>query len=105
MTFEKPLNGKWTLNQDDTAVKNDNTDFRLVAIKLNEQWMKLGENIFADANQLKVAPNESKALPFDGQATKKVITEADGKGVYEKAFNVTYTLEMDEPEVTPAPGA
>ena len=94
VNFEKPQNGSWSLNVDADAVKQNTEDSRLVAIKLNNDWMKLGENVFT--TPLKVAPNEAKILPFDGQASQKEITKEEGTGIYEKAFQVTYTLEMDE---------
>ena len=100
--FEKPLNGAWTLADDDTAAQAVSNDPKTVAIKLNNKWMKLGDNTFADAEQLKIAPNSSKSLALDGSASKSTIPEKT-KGIYEKAFNVTYTLEMDKSDPTPAP--
>lgn len=91
--IEKPLNGAWTLADDDTAAQLVTGDPKTVAIKLNEEWVKLGDNTFT--TPLKVAPNSSKSLALDGSASKSTIA-ADTKGIYEKAFNVTYTLEMDK---------
>lgn len=91
--IEKPLNGAWTLADDDTAAQAVTDDPKTVAIKLNEEWVKLGDNTFA--TPLKVAPNSSKSLALDGSASKSTIAE-NTKGIYEKAFNVTYTLEMDK---------
>lgn len=91
--IEKPLNGAWTLADDDTAAQAVTGDPKTVAIKLNEEWVKLGDNTFT--TPLKVAPNSSKSLALDGSASKSTIA-ADTKGIYEKAFNVTYTLEMDK---------
>ena len=91
--IEKPLNGAWTLADDDTAAQAVTDDPKTVAIKLNEEWVKLGDNTFA--TPLKVAPNSSKSLALDGSASKSTIAE-NTKRIYEKAFNVTYTLEMDK---------
>lgn len=100
--FEKPLNGAWTLADDDTAAQAITDNPKTVAIKLNNKWMKLGDNTFEAAEQLKIAPNSSKSLVLDGSASKSTIPEKT-KGIYEKAFNVTYTLEMDKADPTPAP--
>lgn len=98
--FEIPQNGAWKLAADDTAAAGIKDDARTVAIKLNDQWMKLGENKFD--SPLTVEVNTSKALKLDGSASNSEIPD-DAKGLYEKAFNVTYTLEMDKAEVTPVP--
>ena len=96
VTFEKPQNGKWSLVTDAAAAKLIEDDPQKVAIKLNNQWMEIGENPFEDADQLKVKPNEAKSLGFEGAASKSTIGAANG--LYEHAFNVTYTLEMDKEE-------
>lgn len=96
VTFEKPQNGKWSLVTDAAAAKLVTDDPQKVAIKLNNKWMEIGENPFEDAEQLKVKPNEAKSLGFEGAASKSTIGSASG--LYEHAFNVTYTLEMDKEE-------
>ncbi|MCR0207204.1 hypothetical protein MKC66_21040 [[Clostridium] innocuum] len=98
--FEKPQNGAWTLVNSKDAAEAVTGDAKTVAIQLNGEWMKLGENPFT--TPLKVEVNTSKALELDGSASKSAMPEK-ADGLYEKAFNVTYTLEMDKPEVTPAP--
>ena len=98
--FEIPQNGAWKLAADDTAALKIMNDARTVAIKLNGDWMKEGVNKFTDP--LVVEKNTSKTLELDGSASKSTIP-ADAKGLYEKAFDVTYTLEMDKAEVTPVP--
>ena len=97
---EKPQNGAWTLEDDKTEVEKIKNNPKAVALRLNGDWMKLDEE-HTFAKPLIVAPNESKPLPFTGAASMSKI-EGKKKGIYEKAFNVTYTLEMDKPEVTPA---
>ena len=52
--------------------------------------MKEGVNEFT--NPLIVEVNTSKALELDGNASKSAMPEK-ADGLYEKAFNVTYTLE------------
>ena len=91
--FEKPLNGAWTLAENETAALAVTDNPKTVAIKLNKEWMKLGDNTFA--TPMTIAPNSSKSLELDGSASKSSIN-ANTKGIYEKAFNVTYTLEMDK---------
>ena len=98
--FEIPQNGAWKLADDDTAAAGIKNDARTVAIKLNGDWMKEGVNEFT--KPLIVEKNTSKALELDGSASNSEIPD-DAKGLYEKAFNVTYTLEMDKAEVTPVP--
>ena len=73
--FEKPLNGAWTLADDDTAAQAITDNPKTVAIKLNNKWMKLGDNTFEAAEQLKIAPNSSKSLVLDGSASKSTIPE------------------------------
>ena len=98
--FEIPQNGAWKLAANDTAASEIKNDARTVAIKLNGDWMQEGVNKFT--KPLIVEKNTSKALELDGNASKSAMPEK-ADGLYEKAFNVTYTLEMDKPEVTPVP--
>ena len=90
---EKPQNGAWTLKS--TAdMANETVNPRAVAINL------MGEEMIQDKaveiTDFQVAKNTSKTIPFTGVAakTKIVKNDHDVTGLYEKAFNVTYTLEM-----------
>lgn len=95
---EKPQNGKWTL-KDPTTVAAEETDPRMVSISLmNQEMVQDTEVAITD---FKVTKNTSKTIPFSGTASKASIpANTDDKkvtGIYEKAFNVTYTLEMVQP--------
>ena len=95
---EKPQNGKWTL-KDKTTVAAEDKDPRMVSIDLLGKEMVQDETV--EITNFTVEKNTSQAIPFTGTASKAQIpTDADGKkttGIYEKAFNVTYTLEMVQP--------
>ena len=95
---EKPQNGKWTL-KDPTTVAAEETDPRMVSISLmNQEMVQDTEVAITD---FKVTKNTSKTIPFSGTASKASIpANTDDKkvtGIYEKAFNVTYPLEMVQP--------
>ena len=102
---EKPQNGKWTLAP--AATVKDATDPRTVSISLMNKEMVQDTEV--EITDFQVAKNTSKTIPFTGTASKGDIPASeDGKkstGIYEKAFNVTYTLEMVQPTAdTPTPG-
>ncbi|MCR0571226.1 hypothetical protein MKC54_21760, partial [[Clostridium] innocuum] len=98
---EKPQNGKWTLADKDTVAAEKN-DPRMVSISLMNQDMKQDEAI--NITDFTVKKNTSETIPFSGTASQAAIpSDSPNKvtGIYEKAFNVTYTLEMVTPPTTP----
>ena len=98
---EKPQNGKWTLADKDT-VSAEKKDPRMVSISLMNQDMKQDEAI--NITDFTVKKNTSETIPFSGTASQAAIpSDSPNKvtGIYEKAFNVTYTLEMVTPPTTP----
>ena len=98
---EKPQNGAWTLKSV-ADMANEKSDPRAVAIKLMGTEMKQDEDVAI--TDFTVAKNTSKEIPFTGVAAKTKIVKDDHAvtGLYEKAFNVTYTLEMVTPTDTPS---